>query len=193
MDDKEFEALRVAAIDGDEAAWTALYDWLAPAVLGYLRARRAPQPEDAASEVFLQVVRDIHTFTGTASKFRSWVFTITHHRMIDQARAARRRPADPTDDVELTSLVPTVEWESDALDSLAAGELQGLFACATAEQQDVLVLRLIAGLTVPETAEVLGKRPGAVKALQRRGLAAVVEALEDGAYPLAGVVALTKA
>jgi DNA-directed RNA polymerase specialized sigma24 family protein len=50
---------------GDEAAWTWLYDWLAPVLLGYLRSRGTPQPEDALSEVFLQVVRDIDTFDGS--------------------------------------------------------------------------------------------------------------------------------
>jgi RNA polymerase sigma factor (sigma-70 family) len=172
------------ARDGDEAAWTWLYDWLAPALLGYLRARGTPQPEDALSEVFLQVVRDIDTFDGSPSSFRSWVFSIAHHRMIDQVRARNRRPADPTDDAVLTARLPSVEWESEALDHLASLELVELFQCATSAQAEVLVLRFVGALTIPEIAQVLGKPVGAVKALQRRGLAAVQDAIREGVYPL---------
>lgn len=192
QDEQEFQAVLAAAVQGEETAWTTLYDWLAPTVVGYLRSRGAQHPEDAASEVFLQIVRDIDGFDGSVSKFRSWVFTITHHRMIDQARALRRRPAEPTDDVALGEMCPAVEWESDAVEDLASEELQRLFRWATADQQEVLVLRFVAGLTIPEIADVLGKRVGAVKALQRRGLSAVSEAVEAGVYPLGRPVALTR-
>ena len=192
QDEREFQAVLAAAARGDESAWTRLYDWLAPAVVGYLRSRGAQHPEDAASEVFLQIVRDIDGFDGPMSKFRSWVFTITHHRMIDQARALRRRPSEPTEDTALGEMCPAVEWESDAVEDLASEELQRLFRWATADQQEVLVLRFVAGLTIPEIADVLGKRVGAVKALQRRGLVAVSEAVEAGVYPLGRPVALTR-
>ena len=192
QDEQEFQAVLAAAVRGDEQAWTTLYDWLAPAVVGYLRSRGAHHPDDAASEVFLQIVRDVDGFAGSLSKFRSWVFTITHHRMVDQARALRRRPSEPTDDAALGEMCPAVEWEADAVEDLASEELQRLFRWATADQQEVLVLRFVAGLTLPEIADVLGKRVGAVKALQRRGLAAVSEAVDAGVYPLGRSVALTR-
>ena len=191
VNDSDFERVRRAAVHGDEAAWSRIYDWLAPAVLGYLRAKGARQPEDAASEVFLQVVRDVDAFEGSAPKFRSWVFTIAHHRMVDQARHLDRRPAQPTEDDELGTMLPAVEWESEAVEELATVELRRLFQHATPEQCDVLVLRFIGGLTVPEIADVLDKRVGAVKALQRRGLAAVTEAVDAGVYPLVPSGALT--
>ena len=180
-----------AAVAGDERAWTQIYDWLAPVVVGYLRAKGAPDPEDAASEVFLQVVRDIETFSGSASGFRSWVFSIAHHRMIDQARMARRRPVVPTDDDVLRELCPSDTWERQATDNLATWELQRLFVRATPDQQEVLVLRFVVGLTMGEIAEILGKKLGAVKALQRRGLDAVREAVDEGVYPLAPSWTLT--
>ena len=191
MRDREFHRMLDAAVAGDERAWTQIYDWLAPVVVGYLRAKGAPDPEDAASEVFLQVVRDIDSFSGSASGFRSWVFSIAHHRMIDQARKARRRPAVPTDDDVLRELCPSDTWEWEATDNLATWELQRLFVRATPDQQEVLVLRFVVGLTMGEIAEVLDKKLGAVKALQRRGLEAVREAVDEGVYPLAPSWTLT--
>lgn len=191
VQERDFPRVLELARAGDEATWTRLYDWLAPAVVGYLRAKGAPHPEDAASEVFLQVVRDIDAFSGTVSGFRSWVFSIAHHRMLDQARKASRRPAVPAEEEALTALMPCHEWEGEAVENLATWELHRLFARATPEQQEVLVLRFVVGLTMGEIAEILDKQVGAVKALQRRGLGAVREAIEAGVYPLAPSRALT--
>ncbi|MGH2695177.1 MAG: RNA polymerase sigma factor [Actinomycetota bacterium] len=93
-----FATTLAAARLGAEWAWGALYDDLAPAVTGYLRARGAPEPDDLTGEVFLQIVRDLRGFSGNEREFRSWVFTITHHRLLDTAatgrggRSSRSRP-----------------------------------------------------------------------------------------------------
>ncbi len=52
-------------------------------------------------------------------------------------------------------------------------ELKSAFEVLTDSQRDVLALRMIAGLTLAETAEMIGKNVGAVKQLQRRGLEAL--------------------
>src|SRR5918996_2743201 len=89
-----FSPLLESARDGSEAAWQEIYDGLAPLVLGYLRANGSPDPEDVLSEVFLQVARDIARFDGEEPGFRSWVFTIAHHRLIDARRHSARRPVE---------------------------------------------------------------------------------------------------
>src|SRR5512132_1335523 len=94
MSPERFSSLLEAAREGSEAAWQELYSGLAPMVLGYLRANGAPDPEDVLSEVFLQVARDIARFHGEEPGFRSWVFTIAHHRLIDARRHSARRPVD---------------------------------------------------------------------------------------------------
>src|SRR5688500_12934232 len=83
-----------AAREGSEAAWAEIYRELSPALLGYLRVSGEPEPEDALGEIFLQVARDIGGFEGSWPKFRSWVFTIAHHRMIDAGRRRSRRPVE---------------------------------------------------------------------------------------------------
>lgn len=69
-----FPSVLDAARTGAEWAWTAIYRDLSPAVLRYLRARGAREPEDVLGEVFLQVVRSISHFSGEEHDFRAWVF-----------------------------------------------------------------------------------------------------------------------
>jgi RNA polymerase sigma factor (sigma-70 family) len=172
MSPERFTSLLEAAREGNEAAWQELYEGLAPVVLGYLRANNAPDPEDVLSEVFLQAARDIARFEGEESGFRSWVFTIAHHRLIDARRHSARRP------VELSAEPPEPRERADdaaevALRKIGSEEVQRVLAALSEGQRAVLLLRVIGDLSIEDVAKAVGKRPGAVKALQRRGLAAV--------------------
>lgn len=181
---EEFRSVLDAARTGAEWAWRRIYEHHAPAVLGYLRKQRAPSPEDLTGEVFLQVVRDLHRFEGDASGFRSWVFTIAHHRLIDARRKQQRHPVDPHPAEDLDPHLPQIERvEGAALDRVAAEEAIGLLDALTADQREVLLLRLVGGLSVRETASAVDKTEGAVKALQRRALSALERELAREAYP----------
>jgi RNA polymerase sigma factor (sigma-70 family) len=172
MSPERFTSLLEAAREGNEAAWQDLYNSLAPVVLGYLRANGAPDPEDVLGEVFLQVARDIARFDGEEPGFRSWVFTIAHHRLIDARRHSARRP------VELSPEPPEPGGHADdaadeALAKIGTDEVQRVLSMLSEDQRAVLLLRVIGDLSIEDVAKAVGKRPGAVKALQRRGLAAV--------------------
>src|SRR3954471_1776236 len=169
---ERFTTLLEAARQGSEAAWQELYSGHAPAVLGYLRANNAPDPEDVLSEVFLQVTRDISGFEGDDRGFRSWIFTIAHHRLIDARRHSARRPVD------LSPEPPEPSGHADdaadeALAKIGTEEVQRVLGVLSEDQRAVLLLRVIGDLSIEDVAKAVGKRPGAVKALQRRGLAAV--------------------
>ncbi|MBA3422808.1 MAG: sigma-70 family RNA polymerase sigma factor [Thermoleophilaceae bacterium] len=168
-----FRAVLVAARSGSEWAWASLYRDLAPRVLAYLRARGAVEPEDVAGEVFLQAVRDIGRFEGDERAFRAWLLTIAHHRLLDASRHRARRPVDAVSDEVLHDRGPTGDVEDDAFRELDMATVRGLVARLSPDQQSVLLLRIVGDLTVEEVARVVGKRRGAVKALQRRGLAAL--------------------
>jgi RNA polymerase sigma-70 factor, ECF subfamily len=172
MSPERFTSLLESARQGSEAAWQELYNGLAPVVLGYLRANGAPDPEDVLSEIFLQVARDIATFGGDEKGFRSWVFTIAHHRLIDARRHAARRP------VELAAEPPEPGDRADdaaeeALARIGLEEVHRVLSAISDDQRAVLLLRVVGDLSIEDVAKAVGKRPGAVKALQRRGLAAV--------------------
>jgi RNA polymerase sigma factor (sigma-70 family) len=169
---ERFNELLAAARHGDEGAWTEIFRDLSPLVLGYLRANGAPDPEDTLGEVFLQVARDIEGFEGDQRRFRAWMFTIAHHRLIDSRRYSARRP------VELVAEPPepaatTDDAAEEALARIGADQVRRVLGTLTEDQRAVLMLRVIGDLTVDEVARAIGKRPGAVKALQRRGLEAV--------------------
>ena len=154
---------------GTDGQLESLYAELAPVVLGYLRAHRAPEPEDLLGEVFYQVARDFDRFRGDGAARRRWVFTIAHHRLVD---AWRRRAARP----QLSDQpVPerTAADDADAVDPALVAALAQL----TAEQREVIVLRFVADLPARDVARITRKRLAAVKALQHRGLAALERSL----------------
>lgn len=172
----DFEAILAAAKCGAEWAWAVLYRDLAGPVTGYFTARGATDPEDLASEVFLQAARDVNSFEGDESAFRSWVFVIAHRRLVDSWRASGRRP--PQISLADTVVEPTGgNVEEEALENLAAGEILSCFERLTEDQRAVIALRVIGNLSLEETARVLGRRVGAIKALQRRGIMTLRDSL----------------
>lgn len=168
-----FEEVLAAAQVGAGWACTRLYEALAPAVCGFLRSQGARDPADLTSEVFLAVFSRCASFSGTESQFRSWVFTIAHHKLIDDRRAAARRPPPEVLDEGSGHVLRSAPAEDVAIQRLGEDRVAGLLAALTDEQRAVLALRVMADMTVDEVASALGKRPEAVKALQRRGLDAL--------------------
>src|SRR5688500_1881022 len=81
-----------AAQDGSVAAFERLYRSMASQVVSYLRWHRVSDPDGLTNDVFAQVHRKLRTFQGDEQGFRSWVFTIAHHRMIDDRRRSQRQP-----------------------------------------------------------------------------------------------------
>ncbi len=159
-------------------AYERLYRGIAPAVHGYLRLQGALEPEDLTSEVFLCAFRGLGGFRGDESGFRSWVFTIAHRRLVDERRRFGRRPAradwDSSEDLEPAA----GDVEDEALADLAEQRVRDLCETLAPDHRDVLLLRLVAGLTVEQVADALGRSTASVKALQRRGLAVVRRRLE---------------
>ena len=179
MSQERFTALLAAARQGSEAAWTEIYRELSPALLGYMRVSGEPEPEDAMGEVFLQVARDIARFDGEWSSFRSWVFTIAHHRLVDAGRRRARRPVEPVAEPPEPRATPVDQAAEEALARISSEEVHRVLAGLSEGQRAVLLLRVIGDLSVDEVAKAIGKRPGAVKQLQRRGLAAAQRQLAE--------------
>jgi RNA polymerase sigma-70 factor (ECF subfamily) len=167
---------------GSPAAFEQVYAHLAPTVASYLRMSAVSDVEGVTNEVFLQVHRGLARFTGEWQAFRSWVFTIAHHRMVDETRRAARRPRLVPLDAELDG--PSGDAELDALDSLADERLGEVLGQLSADQRAVLLLRIVADLPIEDVARSLGKTNGAVKSLQHRALATLRRSLElQGAEP----------
>jgi len=157
---------------GEGLAFEQLYRALAPAVAGYLRLQGARDPDDLTNEVFLGVFTSIATFSGDEEQFRSWVFTIAHRRLTDDRRRQGRRPAIAEVAVE-EAVEPAGNVEDEALQALGTERVRSLAEGLAPDQRDVILLRMVGGLTVEQVAEALGKSPTAIKALQRRAVGAL--------------------
>jgi RNA polymerase sigma-70 factor (ECF subfamily) len=176
------EALAAARL-GQPWALSELFHRYAGPVAGYVRARSPAEPDDLVSEVFTAALTSLDRFTGGEADFRGWLFTIAQRRVVDDLRRRSRRVQtagyDPADDprtadsAEATTLEHLgTAWARTVLDRLAP------------DQREVLLLRIFGDLTVEQVAKVLAKTPGAVKQLQRRGLAAARRLIEQEGIPL---------
>lgn len=168
---EQFSTVLDAAKTGADWAWELLYDECSPVVLGYVRGRGAAEPEDLVAESFLHAVRSISSFSGDERGFRAWLLGIAHRRLVDDWRYRSRRPLSPATDETLEAAGGGGDVEEEAL---ARTDGQQVLVCIrglSPDQQDVLLLRLVADLSLDDVASILGKRLSAVKGLQRRGLA----------------------
>jgi RNA polymerase sigma-70 factor (ECF subfamily) len=162
---------------GESWALTEIWHRFSPAVIGYLRGRGVVDPEDMTSEVFLQVFRRIDGFRGGEADLRTFIFSVAHARYVDDRRRLARRGVDAEFDPEAHD-VPTVSAETEAMCELGTQRAVALIETLSPDQRDVLLLRIVADLSLEATAEVLGKKVGAVKALQHRATAALRPVVE---------------
>jgi len=154
---------------GDEAGFLQLWRELHPRLLRYLRVLSRDDADDVASETWLQVVRDLHSFDGGADDFRCWLFTIGRHRAVDAARArVRARSRLMTADVDCVADGHLVEDQ--VLDDLSTRDAVVLVAGLSRDQAQAVALRVIAGLDTAAVARLLGKSSGAVRVALHRGL-----------------------
>ncbi|HEY3724471.1 MAG TPA: sigma-70 family RNA polymerase sigma factor [Acidimicrobiia bacterium] len=170
------EELVVAARRGERAAFAGLYTVFAAQVAGYVRGFGVPDPDDTVGEVFVSVIRNIDRFEGNGDDFRRWLFTIAYRRAMDAHRQQFGRPEDPTDPGDVRELrEASIDDLADrVVDRIHAGsQLQDAIDRLTDEQRAVILLRIVSDFSVADTAVILRKRPGAVKTLQRRALAAL--------------------
>jgi RNA polymerase sigma-70 factor, ECF subfamily len=160
------------ARSGDEAGFLELWRALQPRLLRYLYVLGCDDPDDVASETWLQVVRDLHRFAGDDEDFRRWLFTVGRHRAIDAARARMRRPVSPMAD-GLDGVADGQLVEDEVLDGMSVKQAVAMLAGLSQDQAEAVALRVIAGLDTPAVASILGKSPGAVRVALHRGLRAL--------------------
>jgi RNA polymerase sigma-70 factor, ECF subfamily len=169
-DDGDLVGALTAALRGDEAGFSVLWHALQPPLLRYLRVLVGDAAEDVASETWLQAARDLRTFRGDPTGFRVWLFRIGRHRGIDDRRRVRRQVQDPYDPADQEHLLTSPDAEREALDGLGTRWALAVVATLPPDQAEAVMLRVVAGLDVAQTAQVLGKRPGAVRIATMRGL-----------------------
>lgn len=177
-DEQPFAAMLEAARAGDSCALEEIYRHHSPRVAGYLRSHGVPDVEGTTNDVFLRMFGRLATFDGDEAGFRSWMFTIAHHLMVDEFRRAARRPKI-ADGARVDTEGRGGDAEEDALAGMGRDRVDRLLARLSDDQRAVVLLRVVEDLSIEQVAQTLGKRPTAVKALQHRALAALRRHLVD--------------
>lgn len=163
------------AQNGDEAAFARIFRDAQPPLLRYLRVLAPDAADDVAGETWLQVVAGLRGFRGGEQEFRAWLFTIARHRAIDWSRWRARRPALPLPGDQTAGQLVAPDAADVALRQISSRAALALIAELPADQAEIIMLRVVAGLAATEVARLTGKTPGAVRVAAHRGLRRLAE------------------
>jgi len=174
-------ALVDRAQNGDAEAFGELYDHYVTMVHRYVYHRVGDRAtaEDVTSETFVRALRRIDSLSFQGRDVGAWLVTIARNIVLDHVKSSRYRLEVATADMRDADQV--TEGPEDAVVAhLTNRELLACVQQLNSEQQECIVLRFIHGLSVSETAEIMGKKDGAIKALQHRAVRRLAGMLPDG-------------
>ena len=164
---------------GNSEAFGQLYDAYMERIYRfvYFRVEDQQTAEDITSQVFLKARSNLDRFSFNRTPYLAWLYTIAHNAVIDHYRT--RKVTAALDDVQLSQQdhAEVVENEIDLTNEMKT--IKGALQMLTDDQQKVLTLKFIEGMSNTEIARLLGKREGAIRALQMRGLQALAKQLEE--------------
>jgi RNA polymerase sigma-70 factor, ECF subfamily len=174
-------ALVELARGGDSEAFGMLYDHYNVAVYRFLyyRVGSVQLAEDLMSETFFRALRSMGSFRWQGKDFGAWLMTIARNLATDHFKAGRTRLETATEDMSVHD-GPADGPETTVLASLTNEALLVALKELPAEQQECLIMRFLQGLSIAETASVLGRSDGAVKQLQLRGVRNLAKLLPEG-------------
>lgn len=163
------------AVGGQPAAIESLLEQIRPMVVRYCRARLSRLTghyhvaDDVAQEVCIAVLSALPRYQDMGRPFASFVFGIASHKVADAMRNASRL-AIPTEDLP-DGPDDQPGPEETVVAYIEAERVRALLARLPVHQRELLVLRVLAGMTAEETGNTLGMSPGAVRVAQHRALA----------------------
>ncbi len=167
---------------GEAEAFGRLYDQYADTVYRYIyyRVGGRATAEDLTSETFLRALRRIGTFTWQGRDFGAWLVTIARNLVADHFKSSRFRLEVTTGEMLDANEVERSPEDS-VLESLSNAALLEAVRKLNPQQQECVTLRFLQGLSVAETARVMGKNEGAIKTLQYRAVRTLARLLPDDA------------
>jgi RNA polymerase sigma-70 factor, ECF subfamily len=185
-EESEAERTRLIALvdlarGGDAEAFGQLYDHYQGSVYRfvYYRTRSQALAEDLTSETFLRALRNMSGFRWQGKDFGAWLMTIARNLCTDHFKAGRTRLEQPTEDMGAHD--DATEGPENAVIASLTNEvlLDGLRQLSD-EQRDCLIMRFLQGLSIAETAAVLGRSEGAIKQLQLRAVRNLAKLMPAG-------------
>ncbi len=185
VDPEVVEQVRLAQ-EGSAHAFALLYDRYVDQVFAYVyhRVGHRQTAEDLVGDVFLRALRRISTFKWQGVDFGAWLMTIARNRVHDHFKSARFRLEATVEEVFDTPVEHGTDNPEQALLSAdLTQQVHDAIRQLKGEQAEVLYLRFIQHLNVAETAAVMGKTDGAIKALQYRALKSLAKLMPEGLVP----------
>jgi len=173
--------LLAKAMRGERAALDALCnrEWRAVYGIAYAALGNVAEAQDLTQEVFLRALRSLDRYQQTGAPFSAYLATIARNRLRDGWRS--RRPPSGSLDQASELHDQTDGPETSAIQRDEQRRVRAALARLPDDYQAVIRFRLLEGKSAGETAEIMGRSPGAVRQLQRRALAALRAALSEGA------------
>ncbi len=178
------DELVARAMTGDPQAVGAVIAIIRPMVVRYCRARlgrvdrSSVSADDVAQEVCLAVLTALPGYRVQGRPFLAFVYGIASHKVIDAHRAATRNRSEPVADIP--DAVESADGpEQRALRIELSSEMGKLLDTLPEKQREILVLRVVVGLSAEETAEAVGSTPGAVRVAQHRALARLRKSMPE--------------
>ncbi|MCW2632797.1 MAG: polymerase subunit sigma-70 [Pseudonocardia sp.] len=174
-------ALVKATQAGDMQAFAGLYDRYHEVVFRYVlfRINDRGVAEDLTHETFLRALRRIATVSYQGRDIGAWFITIARNLVLDHVKSSRYRLEQTTS--EIADLSPTTSGpEQQVVDGVTHDELLRCVAKLNPDQQECIALRFLQGLSVAETARLMGRNEGAIKALQHRAVRRLGQLLPEG-------------
>jgi RNA polymerase sigma-70 factor (ECF subfamily) len=164
---------------GNAEAFGQLYDAYMERIYRfvYFRVEDQQTAEDLTSQVFLRAWNNLDRFRLGRTPYLAWLYTIAHNAVIDHYRT--RKVTTALEDVRLSQPDYAEVVENDIDFAVEMNSIKSAMQTLTDDQQQVLTLKFIEGMSNDEIARHLGKREGAVRALQMRGLRALAKQLEE--------------
>ena len=169
------DAVVADAVAGNRDALRKVLETIRPIVVRYCRARfgvgarQGVSADDVAQEVCLAVITALPRYKDQGRPFLAFVYGIAAHKVADAHRAAGRNRAEATDDLPdrpSTELGP----EQMAIDADSAARMNRLLSVLPEKQREILILRVVVGMSAEETAAAVGSTTGAVRVAQHRAL-----------------------
>lgn len=173
---ERLDAVVAKAVAGSRDALREVLETIRPIMVRYCRARIGTaersglSADDVAQEVCLAVIMALPRYQDQGHPFLAFVYGIAAHKVADAHRAAGRDPSYPFDSVpERRSTEANPEQLAVQADS--ASQMNGLLKVLPDKQREILILRVVVGLSAEETASAVGSTAGAVRVTQHRALA----------------------
>lgn len=173
---ERLDSVVAEAVNGDRDALREVLETIRPIIVRYCRARVGAtersglSADDVAQEVCLAAITALPRYKDQGRPFLAFVYGIAAHKVADAHRAAGRNKADPMEIVPEQSTGESGP-EQLAIDSEQSARMSELLQILPEKQREILVMRIVVGMSAEETAEAVGSTPGAVRVAQHRALA----------------------